>query len=131
MAVYGLYVPSSRRPVADLEMEVFASREVAGKTLQRRVLTGTSRTFFTRQSHIRFSLADHPEKAWPVWDETGYMRVWLRRAADPVPGLLSRPDEEWLIRETGAVERIPWTDDTEDTLFLSDTGERALNRPRV
>lgn len=127
MAVYALFVPSARRPVADLEMEVFASRELAGRTLQRRVLTGTSRTFYVRHAGRRF--AKHPERAWPVWDETGHYRVWLRRAADPVPGLLSRPDEEWLVRETGAVERLPWVDG-EESLLLSETGERALTRPR-
>lgn len=126
MAVYALFVPSARRPVADLEMEVFPSREVAGKTLQRRVLTGSSRTFYLRHAGRRFT--DHPERAWPVWDETGYFRVWLRKAADPVPDLLSRPDEEWLIRETGAVERLAWVDSPE-TLVLSDTGERALHTP--
>lgn len=127
MPVYALYVPSAVRPVADLDMETFPSREVAGKVLQQRVQTGASLTFWSRDgkvSHMRREM-----KAWPIWDETGYYRVWLRRAADPVPALLERPDEEWLIRETGGLERIPWTDG-EESLILSDTGERALNRPR-
>lgn len=127
MRVYALYVPSARRPVADLDMELFPSREVAGKTLQRRVLTGTSRTFYLR--HGRRGFTSQPEHSWPVWDETGYYRVWLRKAADPVVALLSRPDEEWLIRETGGLERLPWTDGEADGLSLSDTGERALHKP--
>jgi hypothetical protein len=128
VAVYALFVPSARRPVADLELEVFASRELAGRMLQRRVLTGISRTFYLRHAGRRF--AEHPERAWPVWDETGYYRVWLRKAADPVPDLLSRPDEEWLIRETGSVERLPWVDGAQ-TLALSATGERALSNPAI
>jgi hypothetical protein len=128
VAVYALYVPSARRPVADLEMEVFDSLEFAGRMLQLRVLAGASRTFYVRQGRVRQKMGEHPQRARPVWDETGYYRVWLRKAADPVPEVLSRPDEEWLIRETGAVERLSWIDG-EETLFLSETGERVLNRP--
>ncbi|QJD53842.1 hypothetical protein SEA_KELA_282 [Streptomyces phage Kela] len=128
MAVYALYVPSARRPVADLDMEVFPSREVAGNILKQRVQSGTSLAFWVRDGRVRHT--ERPVKAWPVWDETGYFRVWLRKAADPVPALLERPDEEWLIRETGGLERIPWVDG-EESLILSDTGERALNRPRL
>lgn len=127
MPVYALYVPSARRAVADLDMETFPSREVAGNTLKRRVQSGTSPTFWTREAHLPHG--GHAVKAWPVWDESGYFRVWLRRAAEPVPALLERPDEEWLVRETGGLERIPWVDG-EESLILSDTGERALNRPR-
>lgn len=126
MAVYVLFVPSARRPVADLDLEIFPSREVAGNILKQRVQTGTSITFWVRDGKI--SHRDRKVKAWPVWDETGYYRVWLRKAADPVPALLERPDEEWLVRETGGLERIPWVDGQE-SLILSDTGERALNRP--
>lgn len=127
MAVYALYVPSARRPVADLDMEVFPSREVTGNILKQRVQSGTSLTFWVRDGKV--SHLDRKHKIWPVWDETGYMRVWLRKAADPVPALLERPDEEWLVRETGSLERIPWVDG-EESLILCDTGERALNRPR-
>lgn len=127
MTVYVLYVPSARRPVADLDMEVFPSREVAGNILKQRVQSGTSLTFWARDGRLRHT--ERKIKAWPVWDETGYYRVWLRKAADPVPALLERPDEEWLVRETGGLERIPWVDG-EESLILSDTGERALNRPR-
>lgn len=127
MTVFALYVPSARQPVADLDMEAFSSREVAGNTLKERIRTGSSRVFYIRDGHGRFS--ERPRRAWPVWDTTGYFRVWLRKAADPVPALLERPDEEWLVRETGGLERIPWVDG-EESLILSDTGERALNRPR-
>lgn len=128
MAVYALFVPSARRPVADLDMEVFPSREVAGNILKQRIQSGTSLTFWVRDGKI--SHRDRKLKAWPVWDDTGYYRVWLRKAADPVPALLERPDEEWLVKETGGLERIAWVD-TEESLILSDTGERALNRPRI
>lgn len=128
MTVYALFVPSARRPVADLELEAFPSREVASRTLQRRVLTGASRTFYVRHAGRRFTT--HPERTWPVWDETGHYRVWLRKAADPVPEILSRPDEEWLVKETGAVERLAWVDG-EESLSLSETGERALSHPRM
>ena len=128
MAVYALYVPSARRPVADLDMEIFPSREIAGYILKQRVQSGTSITFWLRDGKARHS--ERIVKAWPVWDETGYMRVWLRKAADPAPALLERPDEEWLVKETGGLERIPWVDG-EESLILSDTGERALNRPRI
>lgn len=127
MPVYALYVPSARRPVADLDMEIFPSREVTGNILKQRVQSGSSITFWLRDGKI--SHRDRAVKAWPLWDETGYMRVWLRKAADPAPALLERPDEEWLVRETGGLERIPWVDG-EESLILSDTGERALNRPR-
>lgn len=109
-------------------MEVFASLEFAGKMLRLRVLTGVSRTFYVREEAVRRVMVEPPQCAWPVWDETGHYRVWLRKAADPVPALLSRPDEEWLIRESGTVERLPWADG-EEVLVLSDTGERALTRP--
>lgn len=122
--VYALYVPSARRPVGGMEMERFPSREICGRMLQQRVRTGTSRTWYVRQAHLR----DRPEQTWPMADETGYLRVWLRGRDEPEPGLLSRPDEEWLVRETGGIEKIEWVDGP-DCLWLSEDGGMAMNLP--
>jgi hypothetical protein len=112
MPVYALYVPTGRRPVSGIGMEKFASRELTGRVLRERNATGRSRAFYVGAPTPK-GFSDRPVREFPLADETGYMRVFLRYARDPVPGLLDRPDEEWIVVEGGAqgvVVRMPWSD---------------------
>lgn len=109
MTVYALYVPTACRPVSGIAMEVFPSREVTGRMLLQRNATQHSKTFYVGAPKVSHRLL--PEAEFPLADETGYMRVLLRKAADPVPALRDTPDEEWVVRgggERGVVERLPW-----------------------
>jgi len=122
MPVYALYVPTARRPVSGIGMERFASRELTGRVLKERNATGRSRTFYVGAPRPA-SAYDWPVQEFRLADETGYMRVFLRYAGDPVPGLLDEPDEEWIVREggpRGVVVRIPWVE-TGDALPVSET----------
>lgn len=109
MAVYVLYVPTARYPVTGIEMEKFNSREVAANTLKRRNNTKRSNTFYVAEREARSS--DAARGFWQQADRTGYMRVFLRYAKDPVPSLLDTPDEEWILEKggrDGIVVRLPW-----------------------
>jgi hypothetical protein len=123
--MYALYVPTARRPVSGVTMERFASKELAARILVERNSTGKSKTFYTADGKQPW---DRPPVEFPLADETGYMRVFLRKAKDPVPELLSRPDEEWVVREggkRGVVERLPWGDGDESA--VADWRRRALH----
>lgn len=131
MPVYALYIPTARRPVSGIGMECFASRELTGRVLKARNVHEETHTFYVGDPRPK-SFADWPKRRFTEADETGYMRVFLRYARDPVPGLLDRPDEEWVVREggqMGVVERIPWSDGDED-LVLAD-GFRLYVKPAV
>lgn len=111
MPVYALYIPTAGRPVTGVGMERFASRELAGRVLKERNATKRSRSFCIDVPRP-VSGSGWPEAKFPDADKTGYMRVFLRYAADPAPSLLDTPDEEWIVREggrTGVVERLPWS----------------------
>jgi hypothetical protein len=125
--VYALYVPSAVKPVTGLVMERFPSREVCGQTLKIRLATGSSR-LFTDPSGRWMPPASRPLMEWPVFDETGYMRVWTSWTGDDFPGLLSRPDEEWVVSESGKVERLAWADSETDELYLANGGAWANSR---
>lgn len=119
--LFGLFVPSAVKPVVGMVMERFPSREFAGRTLQRRVLTGKSDLYSIYDRHA-------VPTTWPVLDETAYMRVWLRAKKD-VPHPLSRPDEEWIIKESGAVERIAWIDGESEPLKMGAGGFWLISNP--
>lgn len=115
MAVYGVYVPTAKRPVSGLAMELFPSQEVAGWCLLERGVDRAGRTWYLedRQLLKGLPLARHPRAVWELADETGYMRVWVRRARDPIPRLSDTPDEEWLVEaggKRGRLVRLPWDD---------------------
>lgn len=105
MPVYALYIPTARRPVTGIGMEVFTSRELTGRVLKERNATGRSKSFYVADGKQPW---DREPVEFPMADETGYMRVFLRYATDPVPDLLDTPDEEWLVEDTGKVTRLPW-----------------------
>ena len=111
MPVYALYIPTASEPVTGIRMERFASRELTGRVLLVRNATKRSRTFyFGGKAPVR--VGDHPEADFFQADSTGYMRVFLRMAADPVPQLGDTPDEEWIVEKggrQGKVVRLPWT----------------------
>lgn len=110
MTVYVLYVPTARRSVTGIALEKFSSREFTAKTLLRRNATGIGPTFYLDDNSRAW---DKSDAVFPDADETGYMRVFLRRATDPVPDLLDTPDEEWIVESggrRGIVHRLPWTD---------------------
>jgi hypothetical protein len=114
MAVYALYIPTAKRPVSGVGLERFPSREVTGRILLQRNNTGRSRTFYVTSAKV--SWIERPEEEFPLADETGYMRVFLRRSADSVPDLLDTPDEEWVVREggkRGVVQRLRWAEGQE------------------
>lgn len=125
MPMYALYIPTARRPVSGVAMERFTSRELASRILVERNATGKSKTFYTADGKQPW---DRPSVVFPLADETGYMRVFLSKAKDPVPELLSRPDEEWVVRvggKRGVVERLPWGDGGESV--VADWRRRALH----
>lgn len=108
MAVYALYIPTARRPVSGIEMEKFPSREHTGRILKQRNNTKRSKTYYVIE---RERCSDQERGYFQAADMTGYMRVFLRYAADPVPGLLDTPDEEWILEKggkEGVVLRLQW-----------------------
>lgn len=130
MAVYGIYVPTARTPTSGLEMELFPSREQTGRNLLERCELGAGSTYWLRDPiYGRNRVWPRPIHQWPDADETGYMRVFLRYAADPVPGLLDEPDEEWLVNpggKRGVVVRLPWEASDGEVLRLAKDGVRVL-----
>lgn len=113
MAVYALYIPTARRPAPGAGMERFNSRELTGRVLRERNATRRSKTFYVADGKQPW---DRPETEFPQADETGYMRVFLRYAKDPVPDLTDTPDEEWIVESggrQGKVARLPWNDNDE------------------
>jgi len=125
--LYVLYVPSAVKPVTGMVMERFTSREICEAALKVRNETGRYR-LFTDRSGKYVSPGDRPLVTWPVFDETGYMRVWFDLDGDEWPGPLSRPDEEWIVTERGKVERIPWVDSEEESLYLANGGHWVNSR---
>lgn len=128
MRVYGIYVPTARTPSSGLEMESFPSREVAGRHLIERCHQGAGRTWYLRDGNRR-ECWPRPVRLWEDADETGYYRIFLRYAADPVPGLLETPDEEWLVNpggKRGVLVRLPWEDSDGEVLRLTKQGVRVL-----
>jgi len=125
--VFALYVPSAIKPVTGLVMERFPSRDVCAATLRERNETGASR-LYTDPSRGYVSPSARPWVTWPVYDETGYMRAWTAWTGDDWPGLLCRPDEEWVVTESGKVERLVWVDSETESLYLSNGGAWANSR---
>jgi hypothetical protein len=114
--LFGMFVPSAKRPVMGLVIEWFPSRDVCAGELKTRVRSGRGR-LFTDMSGKYLAPMDRKVVEYPVFDETAYFRVWLRPVVDP-PELLSRPDEEWIVLESGKVERIAWADTETDPLCI-------------
>ena len=126
MAVYGIYVPTARTPTSGLEMECFPSREVTGRCLLERCEIGAGGTWYLSDGKGH-KVWPRPVRQWDDADETGYMRVFLRYAADPVPGLLDEPDEEWLVNpggKRGKVLRLPWEENEAEIARLAKDGVR-------
>ena len=122
MAVYVLYVPTARHTVRGVEMEKLPSIEHTKRILKRRNNTKRSDTYYVVD---RERPSDQTRGFFQQADRTGYMRVFLRRAADPVPGLLDTPDEEWILERggrngDGVVIRLPWMEGDE---WLTAKGE--------
>lgn len=128
MTVYAIYVPTARTPTSGLDMERFPSKEVAGHLLLDRCTLGAGATYWVGDPiYGRERVWPRPVRKWEDADETGYMRVFVRRAADPVPGLLDTPDEEWLVNpggRRGVVVRIPWEASDAEAARLAGDGVR-------
>jgi hypothetical protein len=126
--LYSIYVPTARTPTSGLGMERMPSRELTGRCLLERNLLGAGRTWFLDSDPARYG-STRPVRQWGDADETGYMRVFLRYAGDPVPGLLEEPDEEWLVNpggKRGVVVRLPWAATQGEVLTLARDGVRVL-----
>lgn len=126
--LYAIYVPTARTPTSGLELERMPSREVTGWNLIERNRLGAGRTWFLPDNPSR-SGENRPVRQWDDADETGYMRVFLRYATDPVPGLLDEPDEEWLVNpggKRGIVVRLPWEAADGEVVRLVKDGLRVL-----
>jgi hypothetical protein len=124
VSVYALYIPSAHAPHFSIPLEVFASQELASRILKERNATRRSRTFLVGAPRPT-AVHTHPVADFHGADATGYFRVFLRRAADPVPGLLDTPDEEWVTDpggRQGKVVRLPWTRGTERVVVNPRTG---------
>ena len=144
--LYAIYVPTARTPTSGLELERMPSREVTGWCLLERNSLGAGRTWFLGDNPSR-SGANRPVRVWEDADETGYMRVFLRKATDPVPRLTDTPHEEWLVNPggkngRGLVVRLPWEASDDEAVVVARDGLRVLpagtapapapaSRPRV
>lgn len=118
MPVYALYVSTANHRVPGIRLERFASRELTGRILLERNATGRSLTYHLPDGRPA-RIGDRPEAVYPLADSSGYMRVFLRKAADEVPDLRDVPDEEWIVEKggrRGKVVRLPWKKGREKTL---------------
>lgn len=119
--LFALYVPTMNHPVMGLQMEWFTSIPVCEKELIRRTRTGRGQMHTDRSMKwMPPSMLPHME--WPLFDESGYMRVWRASRYEMWPDVLSLPDEEWVTTEYGEVERIEWTDSGPEHLYLANGG---------
>lgn len=126
--LYAIYVPTARTPTSGLELERMPSREITGHCLRDRNTLGAGPTWFLGDSPSRVG-GGRPVRQWEDADETGYMRVFLRYATDPVPGLLDKPDEEWLVNpggKRGLIARLPWEVADGEVVRLVKDGLRVL-----
>jgi hypothetical protein len=129
VTVYALYIPTAKRPVSGIGLERFPSREVTARILLERNDTGRSRTCYVTSAKV--SWVERPEEVFPLADETGYMRVFLRRSAHSVPDLLDTPDEEWVVREggkRGVVQRLRW-EEGQEKLTIADKRLKIVPAP--
>lgn len=126
--LYAIYVPTARTPTSGLELERMPSREQTARNLLDRNTLGAGRTWFLGDEPSRYA-AHRPVKVWEDADETGYMRVFLRKATDPVPRLTDTPHEEWLVNpggKRGVVVRLPWEASDTEAVLLAKDGLRIL-----
>ena len=122
MPLYALYVPTAHAAVSGLGLERFTSRELAERILKERNATCRSKTFYVSDGKQPW---ERPEQAFPWADASGYLRVYLRKAADPVPSPLDTPDEEWVTEpggRQGKVVRLVWSPGTERVGLERKTG---------
>lgn len=122
--MYALYFPSAVRPVGGVTLEYFLNRELAARLLMQRNRLGVSPVYWAHLGRQRY--LERPVWNFPNADETGYLRAFQNHLSSP-PGLLERPDEEWLVETTsrGAdkVVRIPWCDGDDSHVVLAVGGE--------
>lgn len=126
--LYAIYVPTARTPTSGLELERMPSREVAGNALRDRNEFGAGSTWLLGDRPERVG-GVRPVRVWEDADETGYMRVFLRKATDPVPQLTDIPHEEWLINpggKRGLLVRLPWEASDTEAVLLARDGLRIL-----
>lgn len=132
--LYAIYVPTARTPTSGLELERMPSREVTGHCLRDRNTLGAGKTWFLGDQPSRSGAWHRPVHVWEDADETGYMRVFLRKATDPVPRLTDTPHEEWLLNpggKRGVVVRLPWEASDDEAVLLARDGLRILPATRA
>jgi hypothetical protein len=125
--LYAIHVPTARTPTSGLELERIPSREEAGRCLLTRCQLGSGHTWFVSDSDR--DRWPRPVRQWEDADETGYMRVFLRKARDPVPRLTDTPQEEWLVNpggRRGIVVRLPWEASDGEVIRVGKDGLRVL-----
>lgn len=107
MAVYTLYVPTTKRPVGDLAMESFRNLQTPERLLKHRSSGKATDIHHLEDGYVTMSLAGK-QPVQSTGTISGYMLVWRRFKADPVPDPLSPPDEEWWANRRGRVQRAAW-----------------------
>jgi hypothetical protein len=86
-------------------LELFPSREVAGRLLRARIKDRRSKTYLLTENPRKY---ERPEQDFPLTETTASLAVWLRTMADGPPGPTVIPDERWSIAPTGGLLRAPW-----------------------
>ena len=100
MDVFFSFRPTAKQGTV-YPMELVKNQEVPGRTLQKRIKNGRSRTFYLHADNDE-------EQEYSSADGSGYLMVWLRwsGAFPPKPGVI--PDERWYLTPRGAVVREAW-----------------------
>lgn len=121
MAVYALYVPTTDAVAAGLALETFANLEVPQRVLKDRTALHKSDTWYLDDDPLAAPY-QRPKVDFSTASKSGYLLVWKRKKADPVPDPLSPPDEEWWLSRWGRVQRAPWRHTPDALMFPEDDG---------